>query len=230
VTITTQSLIRWSGPAVIIAGLSYALVGVFHPPNIVASVTTPLWMVVHVLAMTTSIFGLVGLSGLYARQAEKTGWLGLAGYVLLSLWLALILGFTFVEVFILPPLATAAPAFVAGWLGMFNGTSSTLDLGSLPTVWTITGPLYILGGLLFGIATFRARILPRWAGVLLAVGAAMGPVAALLPLDLQPKVAVPVGLALIWLGYSLWSERRTKSVAPATHAADVSGLTPAPAV
>ena len=38
-----------------------------------------------------------------------------------------------------------------------------------------SGILYMLGGLLFGIATFRARILPRWAGCLLAVGAVATP-------------------------------------------------------
>lgn len=215
--ITAQHLIRWSGPAVMIAGLTYAIVGILHPPNVLPSVTTAQWMTVHVLAMATSVFGLVGLAGLYGRQAERSGWLGLAGYLLLSLWLALILGFTFVEVFILPPLATVAPAFVEGWLGMFNGTQSEIGLGALPTVWTITGPLYILGGVAFGIATFRAGILPRWAGVLLAVGTAIGPLAALLPLESQPKIAVPVGLALLWLGYSLWSERR---VSPASSAGE----------
>jgi len=214
--ITAKGLIRASGPAVMIAGLSYALVGVFHPPNVLSAVTATPWMVVHVLAMATSIFGLIGLAGLYARQAEKSGWIGLAGYLLLSLWLALILGFAFVEVFIVPALATSAPAFVTSWLGMFNGNAGEINLGALPVVWTITGPLYILGGLLFGIATFRAGILPRWAGALLAVGTAMGPLAALLPLDYEPKVAVPVGIALLWLGYGLWSERRAMRPANAS--------------
>jgi hypothetical protein len=227
--ITTESLIRAGGPAAIVGGLSYALVGVFHPPNILASVTTPAWLLVHVLAMATSILGLLGLTGIYARQAEKSGWLGLAGYLMLNFWLALILGFAFVEVFILPALATVAPPFVESWLGMFNGTAGEINLGVLPTVWTITGPLYILGGILFGIATFRAGILPRWAGVLLAIGTAMGPLAALLPLDLQPKVAVPVGLALAWLGYSLWSERRAKSAALRTDESEASVLRQAPA-
>ena len=222
--ITTQNLIRASGPAAVIAGLSYAFVGVFHPPNILASVTTPVWLLVHVLAMGTSIFGMLGLTGIYARQAEKSGWLGLAGYLLLNFWLAIILGFTFVEVFILPALATIAPSFVEGWLGMFNGTPSAINLGALSTVWTITGPLYILGGILFGIATFRARILPRWAGVLLAAGTAMGPLAALLPLDLQPKIAVPAGLALAWLGYSLWSERRAKAATAQTELRQASAV------
>lgn len=205
---TTANLIRWAGLSAAVAGVCYILVGIFHPLNIPASVTTPEWLMVHVIAMAMSIFGLLGMTGLYARQLEKIGWLGLAGYLLFSLWLALILGFTFVEVFILPILATAAPAFVAGWLGMFNGTASTLDLGALPILWTLTGPIYILGGLLFGIATFRAAILPRWAGILLAAGTVIGPVAILFPPEYQPKVAVPVGLALAWLGYALWSERR----------------------
>jgi hypothetical protein len=206
--ITTPNLIRWAGVSAMVAGICYVLVGIFHPLNILSSVTTTRWAIVHVLAMAMSFFGLLGMAGLYARQAEKSGWLGLAGYLLFSLWLALILGFTFVEVFILPGLATAAPTVVEGWLGMFTGSASAIDLGALPLLWTLTGPIYILGGLLFGIATFRARILPRWAGILLAVGTAIGPVAILFPPELQPKVAVPVGLALAWLGYALWSERR----------------------
>ena len=213
--ITNSSLIRWAGMSAIVAGIFYMLVGLFHPLNVAASVTTPLWLIVHVLAIAMAFFGLLGMAGLYARQAEKSAWLGLAGYFLFSLWLALILGFTFVEVFILPALATAAPTFVEGWLGMFTGSASQIDLGALPLLWTLTGPLYIVGGLLFGIATFRAGILPRWAGILLAVGTVIGPVAILLPPEYQPKVAVPVGLALAWLGYALWSERR----APAAQSA-----------
>jgi hypothetical protein len=157
---TGANVIRWSGPATIIAGLSYALVGGFHPPNVLSSVSTTSWMVVHVLAMAMSIFGMLGLAGVYARQAAKSGWLGLVGYLLLTLWLAFILGFTFVEVFILPPLVTIAPAFVEAWMGMLNGTGGSVDLGGMPTLWLLTTPLYLLGGVVFGIATFRARILP----------------------------------------------------------------------
>jgi hypothetical protein len=73
----------------------------------------------------------------------------------------------------------------------------------------------MFGGALFGIATFRAGILPRWAAILLVVGSALAPVAALLPPEHQPKVAVPVGVALAWLGYTLWSERREHAAASA---------------
>ena len=214
VKITASSLIRLAGLSAIVAGLFYVAVGLFHPLNVLASVTTTRWIIVHYLATAMGFFGILGMVGLYARQAEKTGWLGLAGFVLFSLWFALMVGFCFVEAFILPRLATGLPAFVDGWMGMFNGTPSQINLGILPTLWTITTPLYLLGGLLFGIATFRARILSRWAAGLLAVGIVLGPIAALFPPELQPKVAVPVGLALAWLGYSLWSERREKVSEP----------------
>jgi hypothetical protein len=95
---------------------------------------------------------------------------------------------------------------------MFVGPAGEFDLGILPALWAVTAPLLILGGLLFGVATFRARILPRWAGALLAVSTALAPVAALLPNASQPKIAIPMGIALAWLGYSLLTERRTEAV------------------
>ena len=51
--------------------------------------------------------------------------------------------------------------FGAVFLGMFTGIPSEIDLGILPTLWKISDPMYLLGPLLFGIATFRAGILPR---------------------------------------------------------------------
>lgn len=66
----------------------------------------------------------------------------------------------------------------------------------------------MLGGLLFGMATLRAGILSRWAAGLLAAGTALAPVAVLLPHEHKAMVAVLVGLALVWLGYALWAERR----------------------
>jgi len=189
------------------AGLCYVVVGLFHPANAPASVTTTQWEVVHVVACAMSFFGVIGLVGLYIRQAAKAGWLGIAGFVLLGMWMVLIMGFSFVEAFVLPRIATSSPGFVQGWMGMFNGDSSPVHLGALPVVWTATAPLYIGGGVLFGIATFRVRILPRGAAVLLALGTVVAPVASQLSLTWQPKIAIPTGLAIAWLGYALMTER-----------------------
>jgi hypothetical protein len=89
-----------------------------------------------------------------------------------------------------------------------------MNLGAIKTLWVLDGVVYILGGLLFGIATLRAGILPRWPAGLLAVAAAVSPVGDLLPLEYKALVAVPVGIALAWLGYALWSEQRGRASGP----------------
>lgn len=211
---TTATLMRWAGLSAMAAGLCFIVIGLFHPVNELSSVTTANWVNVHIFATALGFFGLFGMAGLYARQAEKSGWLGLAGFLVLSVWMTLVTGFSFVEAFILPRLMTESPAFVTGLLGMFSNIPSPVDLGILPTLWNIQGPMYILGPLLFGIATFRAGVLPRWAGALLAFGAVLVPVGAIVPPELQPKIMIPVGLAMAWLGYALFSERRAPAAQP----------------
>ncbi len=209
---TASTLMQLAGASAVLAGLCFIIIGMFHPENIPLSVITTTWVNVHIAATALGFFGLFGMAGLYARQVEKSGWLGLTGFLLLSVWFVLISGFSFVEAFILPHLVTESPAFVESLLGMFTGIPGTVDLGILPTLWNLSGPMYILGPLLFGIATFRARVLPRWAGGLLAIGAILIPVGAMVPPDLQPKIAmIPVGLAFAWLGLALVSDRREKS-------------------
>ena len=210
----TRNLIRWTGLAAMAAGIIFVVVQPIHPPDVLASVTTTRWVIVHILSTAMCLLGLLGMAGLYARQVEESRWLGLAGFLLLSLFWALQAPFVFVEALILPSLATAAPTFVQGWLALAGGPAGGMNLGALAGVYALVGVLYILGGLLFGIATFRAGILSRWAAGLLAVAPLVAPVAALLPGELHRIAAVPMGIALAWLGYALWSERREHAAAP----------------
>jgi hypothetical protein len=213
-----------------VAGIIFAGIQPIHPPDVVASVTTGAWAIITRLKTAMCLLFLLGILGIYARQVGKAGWLGLAGYLLFSLSWALQTAFVFAETFILPPLATDAPEFVDGLLGMASGRASEVDLGALPALYALVGILYLLGGLLLGIATLRAGILPRGAAGLLAVTATLTPAAALLPHHIQRLAAVPMGVALAWLGYALWSERRAPAsegspgrTAPAGSRAAVAG-------
>ena len=192
------------------AGFLFIAIQAIHPDDILSSVTTAQWATAHYLSIAMDILAMFGIAGLYARQVEKSGWLGLAGYLLFSLFWASSLAFHFIEAFISPVLAINAPKLAEGLLGIVTGTPSEISLGALPAINMLSGILgYALGGLLFAIATFRARVLPRWASVLLAVSI-------VLPFFTQSLVqhpydrifAVPVGLALAWLGYALFSEHR----------------------
>lgn len=209
---TASALMRLAGGSAILAGLCFIVIGMFHPENIPSSVTTAIWVNVHIAATALGFFGMFGMAGLYARQVEKSGWLGLAGFLLFSIWFVLITGFSFVEAFILPRLATQSPAFVESLLGMFTGVPATVELGVLPTLWNISGPMFILGPLLFGIATIRARVLPRWSGGLLILAAILIPIGGMFPHEYQAKIAmIPIGLVMAWLGSFLVLERQVKS-------------------
>ncbi len=207
--ITPSGLIQWSGLAAMVAGIIFAGIQPIHPPDVLASVTTSAWAIITPIKTLMAFLFLLGITGIYARQVKESGRLGLIGFLLLSLCWALELAFIFAEAFIIPVLATAAPQFVSGYFGVVNGYPTDFNLGAIPVLYGVgVGLGYMLGGLVFGIATFRARILPRQAAVLLAVASALTPLASLLPHEIQRLAAIPVALALAWLGYALWSERR----------------------
>lgn len=212
--ITASNLIRWAGLSAIAGGVLFMGIQAIHPPDVLSSVTTSMWTIVHYLGVAMCLFALLGMVGVYARQAEESGWLGLAGFLLVVLFWTLTLGFQFVEALISPLLAAEAPQLLEGFLGIVKGSATEVNLGALPALWSVTGLLYILSGVVFGIATFRAGVLPRWAGALLAI-AAVAPLAGpLLGHPLDRILAVPMGVALAWLGYSLWSERRKHASQP----------------
>ena len=213
--LTTTKLIRWAGLSAMVAGIIFASIQPIHPADVLSSVNTNFWAIITSLKTMMSIFGLLGIAGLYARQVEETGWLGLAGYLLLTVFYAVQMCYSFAEVFILPLLTTVAPKFVESSLAIGSGAVAEMNLGAFAAVYGLVTLFYLLGLLLFGIATFRAHILPRWAAVLLAVS---GPLAiimvALLPHQIERLAAMPMGIALAALGYALWSERRAKASEP----------------
>jgi hypothetical protein len=207
--ITTPQLIRWAGLSAMVAGIIFAGIQPIHPPDVLSSVNTRAFIIITSFKTVMCLFGLFGITGLYARQVEQTGWLGLAGYLLLSIFYAVQMCYAFAEPLILPLLTTVAPTFVESALGVGSGAGGPMNLGAFATIYSVLSLMYLLGLLLFGIALFRARILPRGAAGLLA---GSGPLAmimvTLLPHQLERLAAMPMGFALAWLGYALWSERR----------------------
>jgi hypothetical protein len=209
-----NNLIRWAGLSAMGSGILFIGIQLIHPSDVLSSVTTDRWLIVHCLGVAMCLFGLFGVTGIYARQVNAAGWTGLAGFLLLSLFYAISMAFQFVEAFISPALAKESPAFVEGILGIASGDATGTDMGALPEVYAITGGLYLLGGVLFGIATFRAGVLPRLAASSLAFATVLPLVGASVPHPLDRAFAVPMGLAIAWLGYALWAERREHAVAP----------------
>jgi hypothetical protein len=201
--VSSSLLLRGAGLAALIAGMIFTGIQPIHPPDVVASVTTQAWAIITPLKTVMCLLFVLGITGIYAKQVNAAGWLGLAGYTLLVICWSLLGAFVFVETFVFPPLVASYPTFVAGVFGLFNGSPVATPLGVLPALWTVSGLAYMLGGLVFGVATVRAGVLPRAAGIVWAVASVLTPAAALLPHELQRLAGIPVGLAIAWLGLAL---------------------------
>ena len=74
--------------------------------------------------------------------------------------------------------------------------------------------LFLAGGLVFGVALYRARVLARWAAALLAVGGIVTAALTVMPDAFYRLLALPNSIALIGLGYSLWLTTRSDTTAP----------------
>lgn len=215
IKVTGPGLFRAAGLSAVVTGIIFAAILPIQPPDGLSNVNTSSFIIITSLKTVMSIFGLLGITGLYARQVEEAGWLGLTGYLLLTTYFAVQMCISFIEPTILPLLTSVAPAFVESAIAMRSETAGSMNLGALQTVYSLASVLFLFGLVLFGIATFRARILPRGAAAMLAVsGPLAGILFGLLPPRLDQLTGIPTGMALIWLGFSLFFERRKPTSEP----------------
>jgi hypothetical protein len=220
-TVTTTRLGQAAGIATALAGAIFVAVQVNHPAMDVSSVATTDWVVRSAAKTVMSALVLAGITAMYLRQRAKVGIFGLLGYLLLSAGYFLMFGTEYLAAFALPSAADTAPGWVDDVIVKAFGGSSAGDIGSLSTVFALTGLGYVLGGLVFGITTFRAGIFARWAAALLAVGNVSTLALGVLPDSFNRPMAVPTGIALIGLGVSLWRDQRREAsdTVPSTSAA-----------
>ena len=161
-------LFRFSGGALILGGISGVLAHIlhlqYHPSNPAevlpyVSKSEP----VHVLLFAAVLLVLLGLPALLVRQHEKTGILGLTGFVLLYFglvcgeWLHCIL-----EIGVYPAMAHVMPndmVTVVNW--MYEGRSPYAVLEF------VGGWFLLVGVLITGISMLKSGIFPRGSALLL---------------------------------------------------------------
>ncbi|MCW2802686.1 MAG: hypothetical protein QOF52_1084 [Propionibacteriaceae bacterium] len=214
-TITTTTLSRAAGLAAVAGGLLFIAVQIKHPLLDAPFTTTTEYAVRETAKILMAALSLIGITGIYLRQVRQTGVLGLIGYILLGVGYLTILSIQVIGVFVLPDLAASNPGYVKDVLAVATSGTPIGDVGRMQTLSQVA-ITYIVGGVIFGIALFRANISPRWAAALMSVGAVATVATFQLPELTQRLFAIPVGVALIGLGYSLWREQRTAAAQAVT--------------
>jgi hypothetical protein len=206
--ITATRLTQAAGAAAATAGAIFIAVQIGHPATGSFTTETTQWVVRSCAKSVMAVLALAGITGMYLRQYRKAGALGLAGYILFAAGYLALLSVEVIAAAVLPNLVDSEPGFVNDVVAAAAGGKPIGDIGGLQTLFNLAGAGYILGGLIFGIALFRTRVLARWAAALLAVSTAGTAALAVLPESFNRPFAVPEGIALIALGMSLWRNAR----------------------
>lgn len=222
-TITPTGLIRAAGLAAVGAGAIFIGVQIGHPHMDASTIDSTQVIVRDGLKVLMAALALAGITGMYARQVRQAGVVGLVGYLLFSVGYLLILATAFAAAFVLPTIAATDPTYVDALTKASNTGASVEGIGLMAGVLKAQGAAYLLGGLLFGVALFRARVLPRWASLLLAVGGLVSAALTFMPDAFHRLLALPNGIALIALGWALWTSYRTAGSPDASAASSPSG-------
>jgi len=134
------------------------------------------------------------LIGIYGPQSRAAGTFGLWAFVVVFLGTALSVGNTWAEVFVYPTLTQVAPNAMSG---------SIMEVSSyMARGLTLSFPLFGLGLILFGAATFWARVYPRRIAVLLIISIPMTMFLDPTPGSFQESIGqILLGIAVATLGF-----------------------------
>ena len=195
---SSSGLFRWAGLAGIAGAVLLVIGFLVHPPETAEGVKSAMWGPAHTLLFVSLLLSVPAVFGLYLRQATQTSTMGFLGFILGFVGMMGFTGITYVEAFVTPTLVATAPAVVEG---MFSGQMS----GPLNTILPLTGLLFALGWVLFGIATARAGVFPRTAAILSLVGAIPFGLGPLVPQAIAKIATIVFGIGIAWLGNALRS-------------------------
>jgi hypothetical protein len=193
-----QSLKSWGGITSIASGL---LLGVS-----VITRFSGYSLAAQAASFTAVLILVFALTALYTVQAVQGGRLAFSGYVLA------VIGSILTEVVSFLWIATYSGLTEAHAIVMFSwGTFPILHVAVIGS---------FLGLLLFGIATARASVYPKWSGLIMAAGAVIYTLAEYFPMlyNLALPGVLAIGLSLIWMGWTLVSNtsRQVVQTAAAT--------------
>ncbi len=211
-SVTATQLTRWAGLSAAAAGLLFIGVQINHPHLDAEFATTTEYTVRQSLKILMSVLSLLGITGMYLRQVTQAGVLGLVGYLLFGASFVIMTSVEVIGAVVFPTLARSNPGYVNDVFALILGEPVHGNIGLMPVLNLASAVTFLGGGLVFGVALFRAKVLARWAAALLAAGSVATLAIPLLPQLNERLFAIPTGVALIGLGYSLWSGLRATTV------------------
>jgi hypothetical protein len=192
---TDQKWIHWSGLALLVASVLRIASWAFYPSG-PDSALQGSWVAVHIGLLVSGLLLLFGLLGIYARQVEQVGVLGMLGFAAAFIGTSIFCGFMILEAFLPEP--TVTPSDLADPGQLFGNPNAV--------VYLLYSLIQSIGIILLGVPTMRAGVLPRWAALLTIIGVVPAAFGLLLPAAVAWIGRLALGAGLAWLGSALWMD------------------------
>jgi hypothetical protein len=197
--VSLSPLARSAGPLALAAGGLFTItqlvtVATLDRSNLVASIVEPVYLVNGIVYFVAFCLLMLALVAIYGREGHRAGKLwtfGACAAVVGTFALGANVGWF--DVFVAPWIALVAPEAI-----------KTPNVGSLPIGGFSSYVLFVLSWVLFGVASFRARVFPSAISLAIVVSALIAWPSAL------PPYGVPFGLTIAGLGVSMM--RRSTAV------------------
>jgi hypothetical protein len=183
----TSHLTRWGGWAGVLAAVMFVLAGILivFAPSQGGFNSFSDYLIEVILALAFALT-LGAIAGLHTLQSGRYGRLGAAGSLITFIGYALIV--------------------------VVTAVSTLLGGEALFVVRLIAALGVVIGSILLGAMTLRARVLPWWCGVLLIVGFPLGDVVN--TVIAEGTEAIVLGLLWGLVGYALLSSRSAPDTQP----------------
>jgi hypothetical protein len=195
-------LYRVAGVALIVGGVLGIVAGLLAPSsdNVKDVVASGLFYPAAIGTLVAGVLTVISWPAVYVRQLGPSGWLGFSGFVLVMVGgLMLAVAVPVLQLLALP------------WLASLPVAQAQIEQGpaAFGLFFPIVGVVLTVGGILFGVGSFRAHVFSRPFAVGFMVAAVLSLVFGFLTLPgpLNSLGQVVIYLALGWAGYELLQRR-----------------------
>lgn len=135
--------------------------------------------------------------GLYLRQRKESGIFGGIAFIVLFMGLAAVVSLDYFAAFILPYLPEGMLDQI--WESPAGGVAA------------VSGLVFLMGEILFGISVIRAKVYSKIASMLFMVGMFFVPLGEVFPESAVVIGSIIAGVGLIWWGIELYAQASGES-------------------
>lgn len=157
------------------------------------------WTWINALGALGAMLGVLGQAGMLAVQIDDVASIGVIGFFIASAGTILLIGTMLWETILWPILVNLYPE-------LFEFEGALYKSKTFVPFFVVSGLIYALGYVLVGVGIMQAGKLPKFAGILMAIGSPLFGLGSMFgKYQVYPRTlgVTMLSAALIWLGFAM---------------------------